>query len=57
MDLAEIKGVECATVLESNEEKIYNNVDLSPRVIKSDRKDKKQGDGESAQPLKVQLKK
>ncbi|KAH0657788.1 hypothetical protein KY289_026536 [Solanum tuberosum] len=56
-DLAEIKGIECATFSELNEEQIYNDADISPRVmksVKSDRNGMKQGDGESAQPLRVQ---
>ncbi|KAG5598842.1 hypothetical protein H5410_030212 [Solanum commersonii] len=46
-DLAEIKGIECAIFSELNEEKIYNDADISPRVmksVKSDRNGMKQGD-------------
>ncbi|KAH0658201.1 hypothetical protein KY289_026949 [Solanum tuberosum] len=56
-DLTENKGVDCTTVSESNEEQIYSDTDLSPRVIKVvklARNGKKQGDRESAQPLRVQ---
>ncbi|KAH0679553.1 hypothetical protein KY284_020638 [Solanum tuberosum] len=56
-DLAEIKWVDCTTVSESNIEQIYIDADLSPMVmkaVKSAKNDKKQGDGESAQPLRVQ---
>ncbi|KAH0724689.1 hypothetical protein KY289_000539 [Solanum tuberosum] len=34
-DLVEIKGIDCATILELNEEQIYNDADISPRVMKS----------------------
>uniref|UniRef100_M1DRD0 Uncharacterized protein n=1 Tax=Solanum tuberosum TaxID=4113 RepID=M1DRD0_SOLTU len=58
-DLTELKGVDCGTVSKSSKEQIYNDADISPRVmkiVKSDRNDKKHGDGESAQPLRVQPK-
>lgn len=51
-DLTEIKGVDYTTVSELNEEQIYIDADLSPRVmkvVKSARNDKKQGNGESDQ--------
>lgn len=58
-ELANIKGVDGTIISESNEEQIYMDADLSPRVIKaikSARNGKKQGDGESAKPLRVQPK-
>ncbi|KAH0673738.1 hypothetical protein KY284_005262 [Solanum tuberosum] len=56
----EIKGVDCATVLNPDEDQIYNAANISPRamaVVKSARKGKKRDDGEPPQTLRVQPRK
>ncbi|KAH0746168.1 hypothetical protein KY285_007825 [Solanum tuberosum] len=58
-DMEEIPEQNDEAVEENTEdalENIANEADLSPRVIKASRKGKKQGEGESAQPIRIQPK-
>uniref|UniRef100_A0A0V0H6W2 Putative ovule protein n=1 Tax=Solanum chacoense TaxID=4108 RepID=A0A0V0H6W2_SOLCH len=58
-DMAEIPEQNDEAVEENTEDAlrhIANEADLSPRVIKASRKGKKQGEGESAQPIRIQPK-
>ncbi|MCD7457528.1 hypothetical protein HAX54_035340 [Datura stramonium] len=55
----EEKSADNLSSSECNEEQIFKDVDLSPRivkVVKSARKGKKQGSGEAAKPVRVQPK-
>ncbi|MCD7454373.1 hypothetical protein HAX54_024542 [Datura stramonium] len=56
-DSTEVKVVDTTTTLDSMEEKIFKDADISPRAvkaIKSSRKRKKQGNEEAAQLVRVQ---
>lgn len=57
-DIDDSKKEHTTSVSDFKEEHIFNDVDLSPRmkVVNTARKGKKQGNGESAQPSRVQPK-